>query len=235
MAPEVSVVLPMYNEAKNVKEMVSQVLKHLPKAEVLVVDDDSPDLTWKIAEDMHDSRVKVIRRTTEKGVASAILTGLRAANAPVVAWMDADLSMPPSLLPKMIEQLKEVDVVVGSRYAKGGKDVRPALRVFTSRAINLAANIILNFKVKDYDSGFVVAKKEVVREIEFQPTGHGEYCIEFLFRASRKGYKIREVGFQFTDRILGESKTTATLFSLPFHGMRYLWRILKIRFKYGLR
>jgi len=229
----VSVVLPTYNEKDNIKEMIKQLLLHIKDGvEIIVSDDNSPDGTWKIVQDISkkDKNIKLIRRFKNKGVGPSIWDGIKAARGKYIVWMDCDLTMPPSLVPKMVSELKDYDVVVGSRYAKGGKDDRSLIRVVTSRLINWFANIVLNFKIKDYDSGFVAAKREVLDNVKFNPEGHGEYCIEFLYKCTRKEYKVNEIGYVFTERKLGESKTSQYIHSVFVYGIYYIRRILKIRF-----
>lgn len=227
----VSVVLPTYNEKENIVKLIRLLLKYLGKdIELIVSDDNSPDKTWKIAQELKIPQVKVIRRFKNKGLGPAIWDGIKVAKGKYIVWMDCDLTMPPSLVPKMVELLKDYDVVVGSRYVKGGADKRGFVRVITSYAINLLANLILNFKVKDYDSGFVAARREVFKKINFEPRGHGEYCIEFLYKCTKKEYKIKEIGYVFTERMQGESKTAQYLYSVAYHGFKYIGRILKIRF-----
>ena len=229
----ISVILPTYNEKDNIKEMIKQLLYYLKKdVEIIVSDDNSPDGTWKIVEDISkkNKQVKLIRRFKNKGVGPSIMDGIKKAKGRYIAWMDCDLTMPPSLLPKMVSLLKDYDVVVGSRYAKGGKDDRSFVRVATSRLINWFANIVLNFKIKDYDSGFVAAKSEVLKDVKFNPKGHGEYCIEFLYKCTRKGYKVKEIGYVFTERKLGESKTAQYVYSVFLYGINYIKRIIKVRF-----
>ena len=229
---DVSVVLPTYNEKQNIKEMIKQLLFYLKNnVEIIVSDDNSPDGTWKIVETISkkDKRIKLIRRFRNKGVGPSIWDGIKASKGKYIVWMDCDLTMPPSLVPKIISQLKDYDVVVGSRYAKGGKDDRSFIRVLTSRLINWFANIILNFKIKDYDSGFVAVKREVFDKVKFNPQGHGEYCIEFLYKCTKKGYKAKEVGYVFTERKLGESKTSQYIYSVFLYGIQYIKRIIKVR------
>ena len=231
---DVSVVLPTYNEKQNIKEMIKQLLFYLKNnVEIIVSDDNSPDGTWKIVETISkkDKRIKLIRRFRNKGVGPSIWDGIKASKGKHIVWMDCDLTMPPSLVPKMISQLKDYDVVVGSRYAKGGKDNRSFIRVLTSRLINWFANIILNFNIKDYDSGFVAVKREVFKKVKFNPKGHGEYCIEFLYKCTREGYRVKEIGYVFTERILGESKTSQYIYSVFLYGIKYIQRILKVRFE----
>ena len=214
----------------NIKELIRQIIHYVGKeVEIIVVDDNSPDKTWKIVEDMHMPQVNIIRRLHERGVGSAIYEGIMHSRGSVIVWMDCDLTMPPSLLPKMISHLNKYDVIVGSRYAKGGKDQRSYIRVLTSQLVNGLANIILDFKVLDYDSGFIATKKKVLDNIKFDVKGHGEYCIEFLYKAGKKGYKVKEIGYVFTERKKGESKTSKYVFSILIHGFNYVWKILKIR------
>lgn len=229
--PRASIVLPTYNEKENIEELIKQLLQHLGSdVELIVSDDNSPDMTWKIAQDMNLPQVKIIRRFQNKGVGPSIWDGITTAKGKYIIWMDCDLTMPPSLVPKMIDLLKEYDVIVGSRYAEGGGDNRGFIRVITSRIINLLANIILNFKIRDYDSGFIAARREVFDHITFEPKGHGEYCIEFLYKCTKKNYKIKEIGYVFTERKLGKSKTSQYVFSILTYGIHYIGRIFKVRF-----
>lgn len=230
--PDVSVILPTYNEEHNIKEMIRQLLHYLKNAEIIVSDDNSPDGTWKIVENISkkDKRVRLIRRFKNKGVGPSIWDGIKASKGKYIAWMDCDLTMPPSLVPKMIDLLKNYEVVVGSRYVEHGKDDRSFIRIVTSRLINWFANIVLNFKILDYDSGFVAVRREVFNEVKFNPEGHGEYCIEFLYKCTRKCYRIKEIGYVFTERKLGESKTSQYIYSVFLYGINYIRRILKVRF-----
>jgi len=225
-----TVVLPTFNEEENISEMVKQLNKHAKPKEILVVDDNSKDRTAEFAKKA-GKNVRVIIRKKERGVGFAIKRGINEAEGDLIAWMDADLSMPPSLLPKLIKKLKNSDVVIASRYAEGGKDDRRFARWFTSRALNFVAQIVLGYGIKDYNTGYVLAKREVLQKIDFNAEGHGEYCIEFIYRACRAGFVVREVGFVFRDRAKGESKTMSSLFSYPLHGFRYLLRIFSIRVK----
>ncbi|MEW5946118.1 MAG: glycosyltransferase, partial [bacterium] len=192
----VTVVLPTYNEAQNVAAMIGRLRSALGDAEIIVVDDDSPDLTWKVAQ---EAGARVIRRVGERGLASALKRGVEESGGEVVVWMDADQSMPPEDVPRLLDAIDAgADVAVGSRYATGGRDARPLLRVITSRLINLFANLLLPVKVSDYDSGFVAARRDVFGAAPIPSAGHGEYCIEFLCAAGLKGFEIREVGYEFT-------------------------------------
>ena len=228
---EVSIVLPTYNEAKNIRTLIQRIDSSVfSKKEIIVVDDDSPDRTWEVVENLKHENVKVLRLLKGRNLVGAIQRGIDEAKGKYVIWMDADLSMPPEIIPKMVENLERYDIVTGSRYVRGGKDERPLIRVASSRIINLVANLFLNFKVLDYDTGFVAAKKEVLENIRLPPSIHGEYCIELLYRAGRRGYKIKEVPYSFTDRKAGESKTAETLSALWKMGLVYMKRLIRSRF-----
>jgi len=233
MENSVSVILPTYNESMNIREIVRRLNASVENLEeILVMDDNSPDRTGEIASKL--PKVRVVIRKNQKGVGYAINEGIRRAKGDIIVWMDADLSMPPEDVPRLVSALKDNDVAVGSRYAKGGKDKRKLLRVVTSRMINIFANVVLNFKVLDYDSGFVAARRQVFDKVGFDPRGHGEYCIEFLYNCTRKGFRVKDVPYVFIERKLGESKTTEFLYSISKYGMMYVLRVLKIRFRKSL-
>src|ERR1700737_888765 len=128
--PRISIVLATFNERENILDTIASIFEHLgDQVEVIVVDDDSPDGTWHLAQDLNHPRVKVIRRVGTRGLASAFNRGILESRGEIVGWMDADMCMPPEMLPGMIALLDKHDVVVGSRYAPGGKDDRAALGV----------------------------------------------------------------------------------------------------------
>jgi len=230
MKSDVSAILPTYNEGMNIREMINKLNKSIKNLkEILIIDDNSPDNTAEIASNMKNT--KVIVRKNERGVGSAIYKGIKLAKGDIITWMDCDLSMPPEVLAKMIVMLDKYDVVVGSRYVEGGKDKRDFLRVVTSRTVNLMANIVLNFKVKDYGSGFIATKREVLDKVIFNPQGHGEYCIEFLYKCTKKGFKIKEVGYVFEERQKGTSKSNESFFKFLKFGLQYTLRIIKLRLK----
>jgi len=230
MKTKISVILPTYNESMNIVEMVERVLKSVNNVEVIVSDDDSPDKTWEVVKEKKWKNVRVIRRFKNKGVGPAIWAGIQHARGDIIVWLDADLTMPPEMIPKMLRVLETHDVVVGSRYVKGGGDKRALSRVVTSRMINLFSNLVLNFKVLDYDSGFVATHRSVFDQVGFSPKGHGEYCIEFLYMAGKRGFSVKEIPFIFTERTAGESKSAQYFFSIFKYGIVYVLKILSLRF-----
>ena len=230
--PRVSIVLATFNERENILETIEAIFRHLgDSAEVIVVDDDSPDGTWHLAQDLDDPRVKVIRRVGTRGLASAFNRGILESRGSVVGWMDADMCMPPAMLPGMIAQLESYDVVVGSRYAPGGKDDRTPLRVAASRAINGLATLVLGFGIRDYDSGFVVVRRSVFDKVSLIPTGYGAYFMEFLYNCRRKGLTVHEVPYTFRDRQKGVSKSAPSLWRFFRTGLQYVTRIFVARLR----
>jgi len=233
---KISTVLPTYNEAKNIVPLIERLIKAAEgkyDTELIVVDDDSPDKTWQIAEDFAKKNqrpgvtIRVIHRTSNRGLPQSIAEGIRSSTGDATSWMDCDLSHTPELLPIMVEALEQgSDIAMASRYVKGGKDTRPFLRIITSRVFNWYANILLSFKVKDYTTGYVIAKKEVFENITISEKGYGEYCVKFLYDALRKGYSIKEIPYIFKDRVVGESKT-----KILKCGWDYGTAILRMRFK----
>jgi dolichol-phosphate mannosyltransferase len=230
--PRVSIVLATYNERENILDTISSIFEHVKDpVEVIVVDDDSSDMTWKLVEEHKDPRVKLIRRVDTRGLASAFNRGIIESRGEIVGWMDADMCMPPSLLPAMIKKLDEYDLVVGSRYAPGGIDDRALLRVASSRLINGLATKVLGFGIKDYDSGFVVLKRSVFDKVSIIPTGYGAYFMEFIYTCRKKGLTVYEIPYVFRDRAKGVSKSAPSILKFFRTGMQYVSRIFTARLR----
>lgn len=228
----VSFVLPTYNERGNIEYMINSILHYVKgDVEIIVVDDNSEDRTWEVVEDMKNERVKLIRRIDERGIVTAIHEGIKRAQGDIVSWMDCDRSHHPKYLPQMLEELNSgYDLVIASRYTKGGKDTRPFIRRLTSYLINAYASVILG-RFLDYTSGFIVMRKKVFDKVDFPEKGYGEYFIELISKCQKKGFKIREIPYTNPDRICGESKTADTLFALLRYGIQYVIKVMKIRFE----
>lgn len=228
----VSVVLPTYNESETIAEAIERISKALGEQllEIVVVDDNSPDETWRITGELGNIKVKVIRRMNERGLASAVARGVLEAKGNAIVWMDCDLGLPPEDVPKLVAGLSESDVVIGSRYVSGGADTRVWWRAFLSWSFNLYASFILGFSVRDYTSGFIAVKKEVCDAVQISTKGFGEYFAEFVYKARKKGFKVMEVGYVYRYRKAGKSKLESNAFNFLKLGLQYAWRILKIRF-----
>lgn len=226
-----SVVLPTYEEADNVVPVLRALRAALPGPddEIIVVDDDSPDGTWRLAEReaAAGAPVRVLRRVGRRGLAGALAEGFRACRGELVGWMDCDLSTPPALFPALAAKVREgFDIALASRYVPGGADGRDAqpLRRALSRAICALGRGLLAPGVRDLTSGFAVARRELLEELP--PRGsHGEYFVELVVRARRRGRRLAEVPYRMAPRRGGSSKTDAALLR---HGARYLMTVARL-------
>jgi len=237
-SPQISIVLPTYNEAGNIEALIDRTLQALGDypggLEVVVVDDDSPDGTWQLVAQKAkgDGRIRLIHRTTESGLTSAISRGIHEARGQWVGWMDCDLSMPPEEWPGLARALAQgAGLAVGSRYVPGGGDVAHSFvgRLF-SRVINLWAGLILDYSIKDYTSGFILGRREIFDQIELRGD-YGEYCIDLLYRTKRAGYTLHELPYLCVPREAGQSKTAANVWGYFSRGTNYVVTILRLRFQ----
>lgn len=223
-----SVVLPTYNEAGTILPLLRRILTVSQVDEILVVDDDSPDRTWEIASQTGSDRVHVLRRTSERGLVSALNHGIRNASGDIVAWMDADGSHPPEMLPQMLSAMANADIAIASRYVAGGSDKRKsALRALSSRFLNWLSRDLLHPTTKDCTTGYVLARKEWLLTHPLQGN-YGEYCIRLLVTAERENKRVVEIPFANVDREQGESKTDESLLTFFKLGVRYLRTIFQL-------
>jgi len=207
----VTVLLPTYDEADNIHGLTESIVAELPHgAELIVIDDNSPDYTWRVADELRQTVpcLRVLRRTCRRGVASAIADGYSVSRGEAVIWMDADCSHPPTLIRPLLKSLLNHDVAVASRYVDGGGDARPLLRSAASRILNMIAYYLLG-TVRDYTSGYVAVRRNVLDHVKIaQNLPHGAYFIDWLYRVVKCGYSVTEVGYVNTDRIAGKSKVS---------------------------
>lgn len=229
---KVSIILPTYNEKDNIVYLIRAIQKSFNNAvEIIVVDDDSPDGTWQEVEKIVDENIRLLRRLDQRCLTTAISDGISHSKGEVVGWMDCDFSMPPEVLPTLVSALDEHDIAIGSRYIKGGKDARNTpVGIIGSILINYFAKYFLNPSITDYTTGFVIAKKRVVEDIGLKGD-YGEYCIDFLYRALKKGYKIKELPYHCIPRKFGESKTAPSLLKYLKRGIGYIKTILRLKFQ----
>ncbi|HEY2917099.1 MAG TPA: polyprenol monophosphomannose synthase [Candidatus Limnocylindrales bacterium] len=210
------VVLPTYDEAENLATAAAAILAVVPTSTLLVVDDNSPDGTGRIADDLaaNDPRIRVKHRPRKMGLGPAYLDGFKVAldgGARIVCHMDADGSHDPAALPSLIAPIdrNEADLVIGSRYAKGGRvEDWGILRRIISRGGSLFARTVLGLRQNDLTGGFKAWRASTLASIPFDNVHAGGYVfmIEMTYRASRGGARIVEVPITFTDRRLGRSK-----------------------------
>jgi len=210
------VVLPTYNEMENLSWISSAILEAVPDAVVLVVDDDSPDGTGRLADQLaaNDPRIRVRHRVAKEGLGPAYLDGFGVAlagGANLIIQMDADGSHDPTALPSLMSPILtgDADLVIGSRYAPGGMvEDWPASRRLISRAGSLFARIVLGLHQSDLTGGFKAWRASTLRTINFDGINAGGYVfqIEMTYRASGSGARVREVPITFRDRRAGKSK-----------------------------
>jgi dolichol-phosphate mannosyltransferase len=210
------VVLPTYDEADNIGPISAAILAALPGATLLVVDDDSPDGTGRIADELAaaDPRIRVRHRAAKQGLGRAYLDGFRIAlegGAEVVVQMDADFSHDPAVLPGLIGPVVDgsADLVIGSRYTAGGGVVDWGLgRRLISRGGSLFARTVLGLGPHDLTGGFKAWRAGTLAAVPFEGVHAGGYVfqIEMTFRASRAGARVREIPIVFRDRRIGQSK-----------------------------
>ena len=213
---KITVVLPTYNEAENLPELVSALLILPLDLSVLVVDDNSPDGTGQIGDDLsqsHPGRVTVLHRTGKLGLRSAYIEGFRKAfemGAEAVVQMDADFSHDPKVLNDMARRIGDCDVVIGSRYVKGGSLDKnwPLWRKLLSGFGNNYARTILRFPLHDVTTGFRMWKREALSTMPLDRIRSNGYIflVEMAYVAFLMEYDIVEVPIHFEDRRFGKSK-----------------------------
>jgi dolichol-phosphate mannosyltransferase len=207
--PDVSIVVPTYNEAGRIAELVDSVFavyrSHGINGELVVVDDNSPDGTGRIAESLTGRyRLIVVHRPGKLGLGSAVMEGFRAASAETVGVMDADFSHPPHALPHLLEHMRltGADVIVGSRYIEhGAAENWPLARLLMSRIACVLAWPLT--PVRDATSGFFLIRRRIIEGVEIQAGGF-KILLELLVRSPVR--TVAEVPYIFVDRTTGQSK-----------------------------
>lgn len=208
------VVIPTYNEKDNIERLVHSILKLEKDLHVLIVDDNSPDGTGKIADKLAErhKELHVIHRSGKLGLGSAYRTGFKYAlerGAPLIFEMDADFSHDPNYLPLFLEKIKDYDVVVGSRYLNGVSVVNwPIRRLMLSYGANVYTRIVTGLRLSDCTGGFKCFRREVLEAMDLDRIKSDGYSfqIEMNFRCMEKGFRIGEVPIIFIDRHAGTSK-----------------------------
>jgi len=210
------VVLPTYNEADNLPSIGGAILRYLPAATLLVVDDDSPDGTGRLADHLaaDDPRIRVMHRPAKEGLGRAYLDGFAVAlqaGARVIVQMDADWSHDPGALPSLVAPVDagDADLVIGSRYVAGGGVMDWGLgRRLISRGGSIFARRLLGLVPHDLTGGFKAWRARTLSELPFEGIHAGGYVfqIEMTYRASRDGAVVAEIPIVFRDRRVGQSK-----------------------------
>jgi dolichol-phosphate mannosyltransferase len=240
----VVVVIPTYNEAENLPWIVGRLRAAQPAVDVLVVDDDSPDGTGAIADELAaaDPAVRVVHRTEKAGLGAAYLHGFRvalAAGYDVIGEMDADGSHQPEQLYRLLDALSEADLVIGSRWVPGGAVVNwPLRRELLSRGGNLYVRLLLGVRVRDATAGYRLFRRATLEKIDLesvQSTGY-VFQTDLVARTLNAGLAVREVPIEFVERVRGDSKmsgavATESLRRITAWGVRE--RVAQLRRKVG--
>lgn len=231
------IILPTYNESKNIVKTIELILKQDVNLNILVIDDNSPDGTASIVKNLKSDKIFIIERNSKKGLGSAYVEGFSWSiknNYQNIVQMDSDLSHDPKEILPMINLLKNHDLVIGSRYKGGLRVINwPVRRLYISYLANLYARIITGVPVKDLTAGFKAWKSDTLEKINFDQCSSQGYCfqIETSFRAFQKGCKLIEHPIVFTDRTVGESKMSKNVmieavFKVWLFGF---WRLFRLK------
>jgi dolichol-phosphate mannosyltransferase len=234
--PSAWLILPTYNERENLERIVRAALPELASvadARILVVDDGSPDGTGEIADRLAAElpELEVLHRTAKEGLGRAYLAGFEralASGADLVLEMDADFSHDPADLPRLIEAAGDADLVLGSRYVRGGGVTDWGLaRLMLSRGGSWYARRVLRVPVRDLTGGFKCFRRETLEGIDYMNThadGYG-FQIELTYRAIKGGFRVKEVPIVFRDRQAGQSKMHARI------AIEAVWKVPALRLR----
>lgn len=231
---DASIVIPTYDEKENISRLIKSILKALSKTkfsfEIVIADDNSPDGTGEIADNFarKTKTVVVLHRYGKGNIFEAIKDGIKLSRGKVIVIMDADFSHPPEEIPELLKYISDYDIVSGSRFVEGGKIIATHQRSkYYTLLLNKVCRVVMGLKEKDLTGGFHAIKKEKFNELHFKyPAIWGEFDLELLYEANKKGFKIKEVPFTYIFRKAGKSKAT----NLLKYAWVYLIRSLQIRF-----
>jgi len=230
----VIVVTPTYNERENIEAFVSKLRHTVPGTHVLVVDDNSPDGTGRLADGLaarHPGEVFVLHRPCKEGLGRAYVAGFRLAlekDYELILQMDADLSHDPAHIPAMLARIRDCDLVLGSRYLHGINVVNwDFKRLLLSKTANRYARAVTGMPVTDATGGFKCWRRSTLAAIPLDEVFSNGYLfqIEMTYRAMRKGFRIEEVPIIFYERNLGKSKIDSRII------FEALWGVWKLRFR----
>lgn len=234
MAERALVIIPTYNEASNLPNLIPQVLAQDERIDILIVDDGSPDGTGEIADRFadEDPRVHAIHREQKSGLGTAYVAGFKWALERDYAYvfeMDADFSHDPKHLPEFLRAIEDTDLVIGSRYLGGRVTVVnwPFSRLLLSYGANVYARIVTGVKLADATGGFKCFRRRVLEAINLDAVKSNGYAfqIEMSCRASRRGFRMKEIPIVFVDRTDGTSKMSGAIVR------EAVWMVWRLRFR----
>lgn len=209
------IIIPTYNERENIISLVETILGFNPEFEILVVDDNSPDGTPDLVKELQKEfpRLDLHQRLSDKGFGKSYIDGFKKiifdSEYETIVMMDADFSHDPEEIPKMIKKLSDYDVIIGSRYAKGGKIENWSWkRRLLSRFANFYARTILETPIKDMTAGFMCFRKDILGDIDLDSIKSEGYAflVELKYRMIKAGFRIAEHPITFIERREGKSK-----------------------------
>jgi dolichol-phosphate mannosyltransferase len=226
------IIIPTYNELDNLSPLLKEIFSYALETDILIVDDNSPDGTGDLADEIHaqNARVNVLHRTGKQGLGTAYIAGFKYAieNGYDAAFeMDADFSHDPRYLPDFLKAIEHADLVIGSRYIPGGDTPNwSLLRRFISGGGNIFARFMLGIPVHDCTAGYRCYRREVLENIDLDTIQSQGYAfqIELAYRVMKHGFKIVETPIVFLDRRVGKSKMSR---KIVIEGFTY---VLKARF-----
>ncbi|HEY2122628.1 MAG TPA: glycosyltransferase family 2 protein [Chthoniobacterales bacterium] len=221
---KVSVILPTYNEARNIVALVKEIQRNIPppwECETIVVDDNSPDGTYSLCQKAFadDPSVREILRDSERGLARSIRTGLERATGDYVLVMDTDFTHRPDEIPLMLHVAAKVDLVSGSRFCPGGRMDNTA-HYIASFIFNLFIRVAIRTQVQDNLGGFWVARMDAIRSLPFDRIffGYGDYYFRMIHYLQHAGRKIVELPAHYCERAAGKSKSRFTTLLFEYSG-----------------
>ena len=211
---KVLIIIPTYNESKNIQNIIKKIIEVDSTYNILVVDDNSPDKTYKIVDKLSEenNNIKLIHRSKRSGIGTAYCVGFKYGienNFDKIIQIDADLSHNPYDIPRLLENAENHDLVIGSRYINGISIVNwPLSRLVLSYTANIYAKILTGMRIKDCTGGFKCFNTYVLKDINFKNINSQGYSfqIEMNYIAYKKNFSIKEIPIIFTDRTVGESK-----------------------------
>ena len=232
------VIIPTFNEMENIPKLIPEVLSKDKGIEILVVDDNSPDGTADYIEELmqDDKKIHLIKRDYKMGLGTAYITGFKYAlkhNFDYIFEMDADFSHDPKEIVNFLNEIKNYDLVLGSRYISGVNVVNwPMSRLLLSYFANFYTKIITGLHIKDATGGYKCFRREVLEAIDLNNIKSNGYAfqIEMTFKAWKKGFKIKEIPITFVDRVKGTSKMSKKIVR---EAVMRVWK-LRIRSMLGL-
>ncbi len=230
MESQILIIIPTYNESENIQLIISEIKKFVPSAEILVVDDSSPDGTANSVNEIATKipGIHLLSRAKKEGLGKAYISGFKWAlerDYKFIFEMDADFSHDPKYLPDFLEAIKSNDLVIGSRYISGVNVVNwPMSRLLLSYFANQMTRFLTGIPVKDITAGFKCFRREVLESIDFEQISSSGYIfqVEINYYAWKKGFRIAETPIVFTDRKRGVSKMSSKIIR---EGLFLVWKL----------